>query len=385
MVDEHLLDEEVLTADLQNDPDEEIDNNKLTAYDIAVFYNTYNLSTLLKWWGVKLVIPDFQRAYVWNIKKASEFVDSMLRGLPVPAMFFYDDTENNRLLVVDGQQRLHSLYSYIKEQEFAGKKFKLTGNIHPNWAGRTFSELEEEDRERLNDALMNITVMRQLTPDDGQSAMYLAFQRINTGGITLSAQEIRMAVSYGELAMRLHELSKDSRFDKWDFLRTKAQKENGNYAPIQELILKFWTYYFQYPKFTGGSIRTLLDNFFDTQRYLDKPKHRKQEAIYYSWDTLKSSFDAAFDIVNELSLESISPFTKPTQTFLEAIWVGLTYRKLILKKDINTATLPAYISQWKQSIGEDEFSRLFQARRTSSTVSALERIEAGIKYFEGDF
>lgn len=83
-----VIDEEMLDEDLQNDLDEEIDNNKLMAYDIAVFYNTYNLSTLMKWWGKKLVIPDFQRTYVWSIKKASEFVDSMLRGLPVPSMFF---------------------------------------------------------------------------------------------------------------------------------------------------------------------------------------------------------------------------------------------------------------------------------------------------------
>lgn len=385
MKEEYLADEEMMNEDLQNNPDEEIDNNILTESDIAVFYNTYNLSTLLKWWNKKLVIPDFQRAYVWNIKKASEFVDSMLRGLPVPSMFFFDDTENNRLLVVDGQQRLHSLYAFIQEEQFSGKEFRLTGNIHPDWADRTFSELKEDDRERLSDALMNITVMRQLSTDAGQSAMYLAFQRINTGGITLSAQEIRMAVSYGELARKLYDLAKDSRFDKWAFLRTKAQRTNENYAPIQELILKFWTYYFRYPKFTGSSTRTLLDDFFDTQRDLDKPKKRKQEVTYYSWQTLMEAFDAAFDIVNGLPLDSIAPFSKPTQTFLEAIWVGLTHRKLRLNKSINLATLPSYISEWKNTIGEPEFTRLFQARRTSSTNSAFERIDAGISYFAGDF
>lgn len=385
MEDSFVMEDEVFDEDIQNDPDEEIDNNKLMAYDIAVFYNTYNLSTLLKWWGNKLVVPNFQRAYVWNVKKASEFVDSMLRGLPVPSMFFYDDTENNRLLVVDGQQRLCSLYAFIKEEKFAGKKFKLTGNIHPNWKGRTYSELEEDDRDRLDDALMNITVMRQLAPDDGQSAMYLAFQRINTGGITLRAQEIRMAVSYGDFSKKLYELSRDPRFEKWEFLRTKAQRKNKNYAPIQELILKFWTYYFQYPNFSGGSTRTMLDDFFDTQRDLDKPKKRKQEVEYYSWETLQEVFDATFDIVNDLSLDSISPFSRPTQTFLEAVWVGLTYRKLKLNKEINTSTLTTHIKNWKDAIGKEEFSRLFQARRTSSASSALERIEAGIRYFEGDF
>lgn len=365
--------------------DEEIGSNTLTAYDIAVFYNTYNLSTLLKWWGKKLVVPDFQRSYVWNIKQASEFVDSMLRGLPVPSMFFYDDIDNNRLLVVDGQQRLNSLHAFIKEGKFQGKEFKLEGNIHPNWAGRTYQKLEQDDRDRLDDALMNITVMRQLLPDDGQSSMYLAFQRINTGGMSLKAQEIRMAVSYGELSQKLGELAKDPRFNKWEFLRTKGQRSNNDYSPIEELILKFWTYYFSYPDFSGSSTRYMLDKFFADHKDLDKPKKKKQNVSYYSWNDMHTAFDAVFDIVNNLPLSCLTPYSRPTQTYLEAIWVGLTYRKLIEKKEINEERLPEYINRWKENIGEERFSDLFQARRTSSTRAALDRIQAGIEYFKGDF
>ena len=369
----------------ESELDEIIDNNKLMAYDIAVFYNTYNLSTLLKWWGNKLVVPNFQRSYVWNVKKASEFVDSILRGLPVPSMFFYDDSDNSRLLVVDGQQRLRSLYAYVKEQSFMGNKFRLTGNIHPNWKGKTYSELGQDDRDRLDDALMNITVMRQLAPDDGQSSMYLAFQRINTGGITLKAQEIRMAVSYGPFAEYLYAVSEDPRFNKWKFLRSDAQRENKNFAPIQELLLKFLAYYFMYPQFTGSSTRDMIDDFFACQKDFDNPKRKKQGYRYHTKEEFDTALNATLDIVLSLSTEDISPYNKPAQTFLEAIWVGLTYRKLALNKTINMEALPAYISNWKNALGEDQFSELFQARRTSSVQSAFERIEAGINYFSGEF
>ncbi len=365
--------------------DEEIDNNKLMAYDIAVFYNTYNLSTLMKWWGKKLIVPEFQRSYVWSQKKASEFVDSMLRGLPVPSMFFYDDIDNSRLLVVDGQQRLRSLYLFMIEKKIGGREFKLTGNIHPNWQGKNFDELDSEDRDRLEDALMNITVMRQLAPDDGQSAMYLAFQRINTGGITLKAQEIRMAVSYGPLAKYLDELSKDPRFDKWPFLRKVQQIPGENYSPIQELILKFWAYYFCYPNITGPSTRVFLDDFFDTQKDFNHPKRVKQDKRYLSKEEFAEAFNVAFETVHSLDLKDLAPYSKPTQTFLEAIWVGLTYRKLQAHKEINSKNLASYISKWKDTIGENKYSELFQARRTSSTKSASERIKAGIEYFLGDF
>lgn len=366
------------------DVDEIIDENKLMAYDIAVFYNTYNLSTIMKWWGKKLIVPDFQRSYVWKVKQASEFVDSMLRGLPVPSLFFYDDTDNNRLLVVDGQQRLRSLYSFIVKKEFAGKPFKLVGNIHPKWKGKTYDTLDEEDRDRLDDSLMNITVMRQLAPDDGQSAMYLAFQRVNTGGISLKAQEIRMAVSYGPFAKYIYNLAKDPRFDKWSFLRTREQKNNNNYAPIEELLLKFFAYYFCYPKFSGSSTRVLLDEFFDVQKDFDNPKRRIPEKNYYSEAQFQEVFDATFSIVTSLPLETLSPYKTPTQTFIESVWVGLTHRILVQKKDFSQEKLGEYISNWKNVIGEERFSELFQARRTSSTKSAFERIEAGIVYFSGD-
>ena len=380
-----ITNEEVLTEEEEKDVDEDFGNNELTAYDIAVFYNTYNLSTLMKWWDRRLIVPQFQRPYVWSQKKASEFVDSILRGLPVPSMFFYDDNENNRLLVVDGQQRLRSLYAFMIEKKFAGKPFELIGNIHRRWAGKTYDTLEQEDRERLDDVLLNITVMRQLLPEDGRSSMYLAFQRINTGGITLKAQEIRMAVSYGEFAEYLGELSRDERFERWKFLRTQAQRDNGNYSPVQEFILKVFAYYFSYPKFSGSSTRTLLDEFFDEQKEFDHPKKKLAGRDYHSRQEFEKVLNAVFDVVYHLSDEDISPYSKPTQTFLEAVWVGLIYRKLNLKKEINTATLPQYIAQWKQTMGEEKFQELFQARRTSSTRSAFDRIDAGIRYFAGDF
>ena len=369
------------------DVDEVIDDNKLMAYDIAVFYNTYNLSTLMKWWGKKLIIPEFQRSYVWSMRKASEFVDSILRGLPVPSMFFYDDIDNSRYLVVDGQQRLNSLYSYIEDKKFCNKKFVLTGNVHPKWKGLSFDQLEDEDRDRLEDALLNITLMRQLEPDDGQSSMYLAFQRINTGGVTLKAQEIRMAVSYGPLAKYIYDLAQDSRFEKWGFLRTEAQKKNNNYSKIQELLLKFFAYYFSFDEgFSGSSTRVMIDEFFDAQKDFDAPKRKIQNINYHSHKDFQKVFDAAFGIVHSLDIELLQPYTRPTQTYLEAIWVGLTYRKLRTgKEEIDLEKLTKVIRNWKDNIGEEKFSELFQARRTSSVQSAYDRIEAGINYFAGDF
>lgn len=129
----------------------------------------------------------------------------------------------------------------------------------------------------------------------------------------------------------------------------------------------------------------MLDEFFDMQKDFDKPKSSVEGFKYYSKREFEEAFNAAFDVVSKLGKTQLSPYTRPTQTFLESIWVGLTYRKLRLGKSINEANLPEYIANWKKSIGEEKFSDLFQARRTSSVNSAFERIKAGIDYFSGDF
>src|SRR6476661_7447962 len=57
----------------------------------------------------EVFIPDFQRDYVWKLPEASRFIESLLLGLPVPGIFLAREPETNKLLVIDGQQRLKSL------------------------------------------------------------------------------------------------------------------------------------------------------------------------------------------------------------------------------------------------------------------------------------
>ena len=86
-------------------------------YDISTSPNDFNVSTMYDFIkkGV-LVIPGFQRNYVWDIRRASKLVESLIIGLPVPQIFLYE-ADRNRFHVIDGQQRLMSLY-YFVEQRF---------------------------------------------------------------------------------------------------------------------------------------------------------------------------------------------------------------------------------------------------------------------------
>ena len=86
--------------DLAAEPEEE---EEYVQYDIATYPSDYTLSGIQELWKAgDLVIPDFQREFVWSLKQSSLLIESFLMGLPVPSVFFYID-EQNKNLVIDGQ------------------------------------------------------------------------------------------------------------------------------------------------------------------------------------------------------------------------------------------------------------------------------------------
>src|SRR3954447_105746 len=93
---------------------EDVDDLQIEEYDITAAPNDFNVLTInsfLESGAVK--IPGFQRNYVWDIKRASKLIESLILGLPVPQIFLYEE-QRNRFLVIDGQQRMMSIYYFIK-------------------------------------------------------------------------------------------------------------------------------------------------------------------------------------------------------------------------------------------------------------------------------
>src|SRR5436190_11715163 len=93
----------------------------------------------------KILVPPFQRGYVWNVKEASRFIESLLLGLPVPGVFLAREKTSNKFLVIDGQQRLktlqffHSGFFNPKEGETSQKVFKLV-DVQREFEGCTYEK-----------------------------------------------------------------------------------------------------------------------------------------------------------------------------------------------------------------------------------------------------
>lgn len=183
--------------------------------------------------------PELQRNYVWNKNEASRFIDSVLLGLPVPSIFLAKTNDEKRL-IVDGYQRIMTVYDYVKRGIFGGdgKSFALSNSdlINVRWRGKTFQELLPEEKRRIRNFSIHAIVFEQKEPKD-DTGMYQIFERINTGGRTLKPQEIRNCVYHGKFNKLLLKLNRNSDWRKL----YNGQETDPRMADI-ELILRMFAF-----------------------------------------------------------------------------------------------------------------------------------------------
>ncbi|WP_221179137.1 DUF262 domain-containing protein [Pseudomonas fluorescens] len=159
----------------------------------------------------ELVKPELQRNYVWDKSEASRFIDSILLGLPVPSIFLAK-TNDEKLLIIDGYQRLMTVRDYVKGVFTKdGSVFKLSKSekIHERWKGKAFLELLPEEQRKIRNTTIHAIVFMQKSPTDGDTSLFQVFERINSGGRSLLPQEIRNCVYQGPFNSLLFELNKD--------------------------------------------------------------------------------------------------------------------------------------------------------------------------------
>src|SRR5687767_11401856 len=144
----------VVRGEGDNLPDDQSTSEDVEPYihfQITTYPSDFTLSVLYeKWQNDEIVIPPFQRGYVWKIEQASALIESFLLGLPIPNIFFYID-EERKSQVIDGQQRLKSVFyffeGYFGEADAkSGKRqvFQLTGlNEKSPYNSLTYAQLDD--------------------------------------------------------------------------------------------------------------------------------------------------------------------------------------------------------------------------------------------------
>lgn len=314
-------------------------------YDIVTYPADYTLEGLVaKYRNGSILVPGFQRKFVWTIKQASRLIESFLLGLPVPAIFLYAEPDTNKLLVVDGQQRLLSIFYFFEGyfgSETKGRRivFNLNGLGEKSaYRGKSYSEFQASDEaalNKLNDAVLRAFVIKQLNPKDNTS-IYHVFERLNTGGTQLVGQEIRNCVYHGSLNNLLMDLNKSP---EWRDIYGKLS-EDKRQRDI-ELILRFLSLYYDSSKYKKP-MKDFLSDFMRRHQYANEDRLSEYEMLFKSTTAslvrclgkrpfhIRTGLNAAvFDSVQTVFAKNLDNIPSNIKERYDALIVDDTFLRLV--------------------------------------------------------
>lgn len=206
--------------------------------DIDVVTRTMTVDLLLSRAESEMINlqPDFQRRWgIWDARRQSRLIESLLLRIPLPVLYAAED-EDERWEIVDGIQRLSTIARFLRPNIVDGPSLVLTGleYLH-NYECKSFDELSPRLKMRLRETELVIHLIRKGTPPE---VKFNIFARINTGGMALSAQELRHAITPGKARDLL---------EKWAGLHSFIQATDGSVRSIRmddrELVLRFIAFF----------------------------------------------------------------------------------------------------------------------------------------------
>jgi uncharacterized protein with ParB-like and HNH nuclease domain len=290
--------------------EEEDSGEENLRYEISSYGADYDVDGLVKRVSKgDIKIPAFQRGYVWPIKQASRFIESLLLGLPVPGIFLSKEIDTNKLLVIDGQQRLTTLQAFYEGIFPSSKKEFSLVDVQSEFEGKTYKTLEDEHRRVLENSIIHATVVKQTDPADGGSGIYKIFERLNSSGLLLSPQEIRTAIYGGTLSALLSELNKNR---KWRALFGPINKRMRD----QELILRFFALAYSKIPYTRP-MKSFLNDFMNESKNISEG----------SCKALAESFKGCVTVVHDhVGTKAFKPVSSFNAAVFDAMMVGLAKR-----------------------------------------------------------
>lgn len=348
-----------------------VDNSKVAddsdevvpfVYTITSYGADYPVDALIKRLNNgSILIPEFQRGYVWTYRDACRFIESLLLGLPVPSIFLAKESNSEKLLVIDGNQRLKTLqYFYAKDFRKEGKGFSLRG-VQEDFEGKNYETLDENYRRKLDDSIIHAIIVRQDEPSNDDSSIYHIFERLNTGGRELEPQEIRACIYHGKLNELLNSLNKTS---NWRHLFGKPHQRLKD----EELILRFFALFFAFDRYKKP-MKNFLNFYMNSNRDLEKN----------SAEELTRIFEETVDIIfNNLGEKAFRTKRQINSAVFDAIMIGIAKRisKGPIKNNIKIK------EKYDTLLSNQEFMAACKTN-TSDEVLVDTRIKKAIDAFDG--
>lgn len=394
-IDINEVNENYSQKDFQYEENEEKEKTELRRYQINSYAVDRAIETLIKWKQKgKMIVPEFQRDFVWTYGNCCRFIDSVLLNLPIPNIFVFKTLEEGveKYILVDGMQRVTTLeqfYNGVWEQGNKTRKFKI--NIKSsNWYNKAFSDLEDDDKEFFLDYSLSVMIFETSanSETEANNVIFSVFERINTGSDKLTEQEIRNTIFQGECLTKLKELSENNQsYINLIDLDKSIQKRGKNI----EFLLRILTYYEILETNNRGSIY-LIDGVGESKittsktvmlnNYLSYANSGKIEYISKLNDIVE-----ALEIINNVSSDAFYSVkrdksgigAKVHQIFSEALVIAIiknNFKVNISPEEFNKNK----IELWKS---EEYFYTTF-TEKTTEPNNVAKRINEMVKFINGE-
>lgn len=310
--------------------------------------------------------PFYQRRARWDTKMQSRLIESFLINIPVPPIILYEINYNS-YEVMDGQQRITAI------RDFYTNKFSLTGlELWPELNKLKYDDLPFNIRAGLDRrSISSIVILRESTSDP-EKALFLkqkTFERLNTGGVDLSQQEVRNCLYYGKFDSLLIELSRYPIFAAaWGIPIDDDSPElskNNLYKKMEdaELVLRFFALR-NVEHFRNG-----MEGFLDL--YMMKSLESSEEDIKIFRNIFLQTINLAHQIYEENLFKPFKPKSgtwekKPYKAYYDAIMVG--FSKHLDKAEILIARKTRVIEETKKLFDKQDSRLLTGEGRTKADI-----------------
>jgi hypothetical protein len=202
--------------------------------------------------------PEYQRKFRWTAIDESKLIESLLLGLPVPSLFVATN-QNGTWEVVDGLQRLSTIIHFVAEPKVLLKSIEKPEALRleglekcPLLNGLSYEDLPTPIRLAMNKRALRVTA---LSDKSDLKARFDMFERLNTGGVALTPQEVRACIYRGPFNDLLRELAAEPTFKKL----IKLQRTKQDDGTREELVLKMFAYLNARAQFSGAVTQFLND------------------------------------------------------------------------------------------------------------------------------
>jgi len=319
--------------------------------------------------GDLIISPEYQRAFRWDDKQRSDFIESILLGIPIPPIFVAED-ENGKWELVDGLQRISTILSFfgilIGLNKDEVKKYKklvsgeLTEDVLKNI---TVDTLPLKMKITIKRAVCRVEILRW---DSDFNMKYHLFKRLNTSSSPLSVQEVRNCIFLGDFNNLLKELSEDKNFKSLIPINQKLKDE----MYLVELVLRYFTFKYEYNNLKiKNSMVEFLDNFME-DIYLGK--------IVINISEESENFKKIFKFLNTHFDNTI--FKAKNHQFSENLYDSIVFvlNKAYDKYSLNEKKFKDKI----ETLKNDDKYREFSGHRTYLSSRMRKKIDRAVEIFD---